>query len=549
MKHINPFDRMVQEQLAQEAEPAPMHLWDEIDTRMALQDQLEKDKKRRWLLLFLFLFTTGTSAWLSYENFYSIQQENNITLETTKSNHQDVTTTNLNLEPIAQPAREYAATINSNTNAVSDVLPTLSKTNESSETATEEKNTASIHQDDLSSLVKNREQITSDNETDFTTKQTIENTQKENSYQTTIFRTNATNLLAQDTGNKATIENKTILSQLVTTESIETTEKEVVSKEEEELNTKYLLPLASLDIDAVQSTTSTTNQTIFVVEQEENLETTAKKTKTKVQHKKRNQKQASDYSALKRFFTIAPDPGSCYSFGGRNFDLRGIYIDAIVSSDLPFRTLESKDNEMLAYQQMRDNSESYYWAGTGGLRLSVVTNSGLAFRTGLTYAQITERFKYENLLAERIIIENIYDSNNNIIGTDTLIEQGKRVIEHSNHYNMFDIPLVIGYELESEKLVFNVNVGAYFNLLFTQNGRILSSNFEPIDINNKTMFRKNLGISYFASMGFNYKFTRDLHLVIEPQLRYYPKSFTRDSYEISQKYVNFGVFTGLRFRL
>lgn len=546
MKHINPFDRMVQEQLAQEAEPAPMHLWDEIDTRMTLQDQLEKDKKRRWLLLFLFLFTTGTSAWLSYENFYSIQPEDNIALETTEPNHQDAATIDLNLESIAQPARDHTAT-NDNPNTISDDLPT---TNGSLETVTEENNTSSTHQNDLSSLIKKQEQIASNNETDFTTKQTIERQQKKSKYQTSILKSDAASLLAQNTEDKATIENKTILNESVTTKKVEKTEKEVVVKEEtESLNIESVLPLASLDMEAVQSITKPINQTVVVDEQEESSETTAKKTKTKVQHKRKHQKQASDYSALKRFFRIAPDPGSCYSFGGRNFDLRGIYVDAIVSSDLPFRTLESKDSEMLAYQQMRDNSESYYWAGTGGLRLSVVTNSGLAFRTGLTYAQITERFKYENLLAERIIIENIYDSNDNIIGTDTLIEQGKRVIEHSNHYNMFDIPLIVGYELESEKLVFNVNAGAYINLLFTQNGRILSSNFEPIDINNKTMFRKNLGISYFASMGFNYKFTRDLHLIIEPQLRYYPKSFTRDNYEISQKYVNFGVFTGLRFRL
>lgn len=548
MKHINPFDRMVQEQLANESEAAPMHLWDEIDIAITIQEEAKKEKKRRWLLIFLLLFTASAGTWLSYENYYSTETQRLSNVERQKPNAStDAFDSGLEADALTPPKTQNA---NSTTNTVSDftassetpsnVVINKKENKQYSTTNTQEDNknlsvneatnsvahTPSLVIDQPQSMAPKKPQTVKANQLQQIEKETKENIRTTDIEAITLNKASALPaILNRGEAEKSTIDNWTILPLLTSNQSI--------------LNIKRTQEAIAASSEA----------TVSELEKDNAITALLGENKSKTNHKRKaiTKRKQSDYKALKRFFAIAPNPGSCYSFGGKNFDLRGIYVDAVVSSDLPFRTLATKDSEMETYRDIRDRSESYYWAGTGGLRLSVVTNSGLAFRTGLVYAQITERFKYENVDAERIVTETLIINGDTTV--NTIIEQGRRYIEHSNHYNMFDIPLILGYEIESEKLVFNFNAGAYFNLLFKPKGRILSSDLHPVNINNTSMFRKNLGISYFGSMGFNYKFTRDLHLIIEPQIRYYPKSFTRDDYVISQKYFNFGFFTGLRFRL
>lgn len=516
MKHINPFDRMIQEQLGNESEDAPMHLWDEIETTISLQEEQQKERKRRWLLLFLFLFTASTSTWLSYENYYTTKLENvsegispPITASTQELDAKFETETLSSFENLN-------ADNNSSITTPSLPIATIEKTTTESKnlTATKVKKRAIKNEENLTLALKNQKQkpLLSDN------------------------NQNVVNVPSKKV--IPLIEEETPISNL---ESIEVKH----HQKNTAIEAIDILPIKENKQQLVSLTVN--NEFDF----SNPFDKSSTKAKNKTSHKKKSRKkhQQSDYKALNRFFSIAPNPGSCYSFGGRNLDLRGIYVDAVVSPDLSFRTLSTQDSEMQTYKEMREESESYYWAGSAGLRLSVVTNSGFAVRTGLMYAQMTERFKYENLNSEITTIERIKDMNGNIIDSIITVQQGQRYIEHSNHYHMFDIPLIFGYELETQKLVFNFNAGAYFNVFFKSKGRMLSSDLNPIPINNTSVFRKNLGLSYFASMGINYKFNKKIQLVLEPQIRYYPKSFTREDYAISQKYVTFGIFTGLRFRL
>lgn len=247
---------------------------------------------------------------------------------------------------------------------------------------------------------------------------------------------------------------------------------------------------------------------------------------------------------------FSPDPCATFGNGFWNF-----YLDALVSPDLAFRRLQPRDPEFEAYANTRDETESNMYAFSGALRFSMVSDKGLALRTGLNYSQINERFTYINGSEEIIETINNYDQEGNIISTDTIVRIGtRRKITH-NHYRMLDIPFLLGYELAANKLKVSVNGGAYLNLLFRQKGDFLSpDNLQPVrfdsgDPDAFPAFKQQVGVGWYGSVGFAYQAGPNLQLVIEPHFKLYPKSVTRDQYGVQQRYTTTGIFIGLRQQL
>lgn len=246
-----------------------------------------------------------------------------------------------------------------------------------------------------------------------------------------------------------------------------------------------------------------------------------------------------------------PDP-DCPKFGKR---LAGgdFYIDALVSPESYFRTLTSKSVESFPYQQERDATETMKIGASGGLRLSWVSNTGLALRTGIMYSQIAEKFTYKNGNEEHIDITVTRDANGNIISADTAIIFGARHKVTHNRHHLVDIPILIGYEVNTPKWVFTANSGIYLNLSMKSKGDFLSPQFDPVtfssdETNSYSAFENTVGLSLYGSVSANYKLTDNIHIVIEPQFRYYLNSFTKSDYLLEQKYTSVGCLTGLRFK-
>ncbi len=247
-------------------------------------------------------------------------------------------------------------------------------------------------------------------------------------------------------------------------------------------------------------------------------------------------------------------PRGCYSFpvGSFKYDF---YVDAIASAELTFRMLEAKDSEFSDYANNREATESEMYSYSTGVRLSLVTEGGVALRTGLIYNQILERFKYENGSATRTIIVEIKDADGNVIDTRTEIETGTQQKVTYNRYRSLDIPLLLGYEWHKEKMVYNINGGVYFNIWSKQKGEFLTSNANdpPIRFNSgnptaEKIFHDRLGVSFYGSLGFNYKINDVLQLIVEPNVRYQFHSITVEDYPLEQKYINVGLMTGLRLQ-
>jgi len=182
----------------------------------------------------------------------------------------------------------------------------------------------------------------------------------------------------------------------------------------------------------------------------------------------------------------------------------------------------------------------------------MVADNGIALRTGVNYSQINEKFTYFNGSEEVTETRNIFDSDGNIIGTDTVTLTGERYKVSNNIYRTIDIPFIVGYEFDMGQFGMSVNGGAYLNLLFMPDGDLLDpETLEPIAIDgdNFNAFKEQVGLGYYGSLALTYQAKNGLQLLLEPHFKLFPKSVTQDEYALTQRYTSVGLFMGVRKRL
>lgn len=240
-----------------------------------------------------------------------------------------------------------------------------------------------------------------------------------------------------------------------------------------------------------------------------------------------------------------------------DFNRRSLYFtaDIMAGPAMALREFEPSDEEYQNYAQLRENSETPTFAYNVSARISAVTGFGLALRTGLSYTQFNEQFKYRNENEERIIITNRYDTQGNIIGTDTIVETGTREVITHNRYSMLDVPILAGYEFGHKKFSFSVNGGILLNVMFDQKGQFLSPNdLKPASFSKgqpgaTQPFRQTLAMGWYGSLGIQYEMKHQISLLVEPYFRIDPQPFTKAGYIVQQRYFTTGLSIGLRKRL
>ncbi|MBX2877321.1 MAG: hypothetical protein KTR30_34690, partial [Saprospiraceae bacterium] len=90
------------------------------------------------------------------------------------------------------------------------------------------------------------------------------------------------------------------------------------------------------------------------------------------------------------------------------------------------RDLQAREGEFIPYALGRAATEFARLSYNAEARLSIVSPSGFAFRTGLNYTQLNEQFKYVNNDETQLTITEVQDDNGQIISRDTIIVVGQR---------------------------------------------------------------------------------------------------------------------------
>jgi hypothetical protein len=255
--------------------------------------------------------------------------------------------------------------------------------------------------------------------------------------------------------------------------------------------------------------------------------------------------------SLPAFALVLPerDP-QCVRFGEPH-QLR-FYADLSAGPSLPMREINAQSQEYESYAQARKDTESPHLSYHAQLRLSAVTDFGLALRTGLSYTQYREKFDFIDNSEEKITITNIYGSSGEIIGTDTIVEKGMLRQVAQNNYRLLDLPIIVGYELHRKNWTIAFNGGPVINMLFSARGKFLSPEemsptiFSSDASGTYPAFRREIGIGWYAGIGLHYKLQDDLQLLVEPHFRLNPQGVTRDEYVLDQQYMSTGISVGLR---
>lgn len=248
----------------------------------------------------------------------------------------------------------------------------------------------------------------------------------------------------------------------------------------------------------------------------------------------------------------------CPSFGKRNGP--SWYVDVYGSPDYAFRTL-SANADNAGYAAIRDSTEKSLYAFSAGARVSMIWQSGFAFRAGVHYAQINERFDYLNpketqTTTVNVIVDTLINGPDTTFVWDTLsiTQTGTRIKKTYNYYRFVDIPLIVGYEMHFNDWTINLNGGVLINLVASQKGDFLDPIDRPVTFttgaaNGYKAFKGNAGLSVYASVGFLYQLNDRLQLMLEPHFRHYLASLSESSYLLQQRYNSTGILIGLRYKL
>ncbi|MEZ5042976.1 MAG: hypothetical protein R2828_23980 [Saprospiraceae bacterium] len=228
------------------------------------------------------------------------------------------------------------------------------------------------------------------------------------------------------------------------------------------------------------------------------------------------------------------------------------YGELSTGTTTSLRDLHAREGEFIPYAASRAATESAQFSYNTELRLSIISPNGFAFRTGFNYTQLNDKFNYVNENEKKIIITNVYGSNGQIISQDTSIVTGTRRKITNNRFQLLDVPLILGYELNYKDVTFAFNAGMYLNLSYQQKGDFLSpidqepTSFSSDEIDTYPAYRQQIGMGWYGSIGMYYRMNPRTHVYLEPSLRMYTQSGTIDEYPLKQNYALGSLNIGLR---
>ncbi|MDP1763804.1 MAG: hypothetical protein Q8L07_07925 [Sediminibacterium sp.] len=233
------------------------------------------------------------------------------------------------------------------------------------------------------------------------------------------------------------------------------------------------------------------------------------------------------------------------------------FLEAYTSPDIAFKSV-TNNTASQQYLLTKDSSESMQAGYSAGLRLVKPITENLLLKAGLNYSQINQKYVYrtENevktttVITVRTIIRAPGDT---VIVNDTSTVQqiGFKNNTVYNRYRSFDIPVTIGYQFGNEDLKIGINAGVVFNVSSWYQGVILDSTLATVVLtkSGNGVYRTNLGLGLYAGVSVVKRLSDDLHIFVEPHLRYNLSNMTSPGSAYHQKFSIGGLSLGVRLNL
>jgi hypothetical protein len=243
----------------------------------------------------------------------------------------------------------------------------------------------------------------------------------------------------------------------------------------------------------------------------------------------------------------------CFSF--EQSKVRSFYIEPYLGYDFvkPFFK-QNTDTEPSAFPQVRDSSEHYRIAYSGGLRAGWIFENGMTFRTGVQSGHLVEKINFVLSTEKKTttVVNEVKNSSGQVIKFDTVTttQIGTKYKEVNNRYTTLDIPFQVGFEGNPKynDWVFRGHAGILANLMFKKSGMIYDENLKIVDIkDNPSIYKSKMGLSLTASAGFARYFGEHVSTSVELQGLYNLKRNTVKTYSLDQKNLRMGIHFGIRY--
>ena len=212
-------------------------------------------------------------------------------------------------------------------------------------------------------------------------------------------------------------------------------------------------------------------------------------------------------------------------------------------------TLSTKNDTLInPLLQIRRETESSLETSQFGIAFALRHKSGLHFSSGLQQTTFVEKVAFDNTITEVKEIEGIIEIRVTTTGDSIPVfgiipETTVNTIEkrHYVRYKLLEVPLIIGWQTKDKNNTgwnFGVEAGIVPNLTLKTTGRIFDEEYQSIDIgtNQEAYFKKNIGLSYHLGFSVRRMLGENIELSFKPTVRFFPKDFSSDSNDISQKY-------------
>lgn len=259
---------------------------------------------------------------------------------------------------------------------------------------------------------------------------------------------------------------------------------------------------------------------------------------------------------LAEFFV--PDPKrKCPKF---YTNVPSYFLEAYIAPDFNHFSFNTDNPEYKNYLDQRSKSESPLLGYSLGIRAGMEFRNGLLLKTGISYSNIRYMLDFQQneveILKYKVVPSDTIHGNGSVayvFDTIAYIETGIRTVKHYNSLKTIELPLWVGYQINSLRWSAAFNAGISVQLMSMQQGKVLSASapIEPVEFtnsiaNHNDLYQRTWGVGLMASTQFSYKLYAGYSLLFEPYVKYYPKSITQSAYPLRQKVLIYGANMGIK---
>jgi hypothetical protein len=205
----------------------------------------------------------------------------------------------------------------------------------------------------------------------------------------------------------------------------------------------------------------------------------------------------------------------------------------------------TQDAELAALRKQNDKGQ---WGQSYALDVSLLWKSKLFVNTGIGYQINTSQFIYSQQKPitktfDSVLQVVVIDTAGNILtttyGSKTITDTIKSQLVSDNEYKSYRIPLELGFQVQKNRWLYGLKVGALFSFTTLQTGKTFNEEKTVAAFSKTSSFApfKSFQVGFRATPFVGYRITKHLTARVEPRWSWFTGHTTRAQ--------EFGVNVGL----